>query len=501
MRIGSFTITAGAGEDVDITKINIRDNGTQDLGGDFQNLRLVAGNTIGTVIAGSAIGTTIGTLQTSVAYDYEFSPVTAVRIPNGNKLIVDVYADVLTNAADTATSFVGVKLYSVTATGVSTSASAGETSNESGQSVYIAASGTLTIENVPTSSQVQANIVNSSDTGSNEVELYKFKLTALTEAIDVTRFIITDTIVSTTYSATETNGKPTTSITNFKLFDGATQIGGIGTLYGTSTPTNGGYIDFNLGTGHEFIINAGGEKVITLKGLVNTFAYISSGATHKFSLDADPIEDDTTNAVVARGHDSSADKSGPASTLNGNEITVRRSYPVVTRENLPSSTLSPGSTDGATATVSKFKVTAVGGEIRLKKMTFSVTISDTTTSTALSLSNFRLFRNGVQIGNSEYDIYDGTGTAAADELSPGGTATLSTLKLNNSLGTKNGATETTTSTRMILVFSTTAELAGGGDGEGEEVISTGGTNTYEIKADIANAHRGTPATDSDSIVV
>ncbi|MFA5391923.1 MAG: hypothetical protein WC331_10940, partial [Candidatus Omnitrophota bacterium] len=231
VKIGSFTVKAGAGEDVDISKITLKEDGTYDLGPNFQNLKIMHGST--------QFGSTIGTLQTdstSPAYTYEFSPASALRIANGQTEIFDVYADILTNAADTAKTDMEILVDSVTATGVSTAADASDTTSDpSLQNIYIAASGTLLIENVPTSSQVQAQTYHSSNTATNEVELYKFKLTAYTEAIDVTRVIVNDTIKSEAYGATTTSGKPTTTFSLFKLYKGSTLVGSA-TLYSTSTP-------------------------------------------------------------------------------------------------------------------------------------------------------------------------------------------------------------------------------------------------------------------------
>jgi len=487
VRIGSFTVTAGAGEDVDVTKITLIDNGTDALGDEFQNLLIKDQST------GAQFGSIIGTLQTSTSYSYEFSPAAALRITNGQTKIFDIYADILSNASKTSSAYNAVKVYAVYATGVSTASAADDTNARTLQNVYLAASGTLTIEDVPASDQVQSNIVYASDTATNVVELYKFKLTALVEQMDITRFVITDTITAGT--ATTANGKPTTTLYNFELYDGTTKVAGPVSLYSTSTPTNGGYIDFNLGSGSPFTIPAGVSKVLTLKATVNTWDQVSSGATHSFKLHNTPLQDSSvTRAITARGHDSNVSKDGPSSALTGgNNITVRKSYPVVTRLALPTTTLNSGSTDGVS--IAKYSVTATGNDIRLKKLTFNVTLNDTTTSTLMSLSSFKLYRNGTEMGSSEYAIFDGSGTAQADELSHSGTATLSTDTLKGSLGAANS-----TSTRMVVVFSTRALLAAGQTGSGEETIAAGSTNTYEIKCNVANAHQGA-TTDSDSVVV
>ncbi|MBU2576008.1 hypothetical protein KKF64_02885, partial [Patescibacteria group bacterium] len=62
-------------------------------------------------------------------------------------------------------------------------------------------------------------------------------------------------------------------------------------------------------------------------------------------------------------------------------------------------------------------------------------------------------------------------------------------------------TGTSTSTRAVLVFGAHADYDAAADtGSGEEVISSGSTNTYEIRADVTNAHQGA-STDADSITV
>ena len=491
-KIGSFTVKAGAGEDVNVTKITLSDKNTAGyaLGVDYQNLLIKRQDT------GAQVGSTIGTLQTgtNINYSYEFSPATTLTITNGQTLIFDVYADILSNAVNTGTAYAALRVLDIAATGVSTSADAGDTTDVALQNVYLSASGSLTIENVASSDQVPAQIVYASGATDNVVDVYKFKMTALTESIDVSRVIVTDTIVASTYNATTANGKPTTTLYNFSLYDGTTKLAGPVSLTSTSTPTNGGYLDFNLGTATPLNVVPGSPKTLTVKATVNNYAALSSGSTHQFSLNTAPIQDSATptRAITAQGHDSSVAKNGPTSGVSGSAITVRVSYPVLTR--LAAATSLP-SGSGSDLLIAKFKVKAAGGEVRLKKMTFDVTVNDTTTSTALSFSSFKLFRNGSQVASTEYDIFDGTGTAAADQLSNAGTATLSTSALK-------GATEgapVSTSTRMILVFAPVANLAAAGTSAGEEVISGGAENTYEIKANYTNAHQGA-TTDSDSIV-
>ncbi len=512
--IGSFVITAGAGEGVTVTQVTLTDDVASTSGSSladtFQNMRLESGGPAdanGNYAAGTAIGDTKGTLTDTEDTTYNFNPSPSIKLGVAKQLVVNIYADILSSSTGTQTTTVNddttgvVYPSTVTATGDDTSSSANGTMSAGLQSLHIATSGSLTVENVASSAQVKANIYTG---GAANVELYKFKLTALTEDVDVTRFIVSDTIVARTLGATDASGKPTSTFMNFKLFDGATQIGPTlsALTKATETPNQGGYVDFNLGTTNAYRIAKGTEKTLILKGTVNTWPSISSGSTHTFSLDSDPIEDDaTTRAITARGVGSSTAVNGPSSDTTGNALSVRRSYPLVERVALTSTSLAGGASSQKQA--ANFKVTAVGGQVRLKKITFQVSWTDTTTNTAslLSLSNFKLYRNGSPVDTTLYSIFDGTGTATGDELSPGGTATLT----SDNMSGQDGLSPNSTSTYATLLFGVDAggidsQAASGDTGSGEEVIDVGSSNTYELKIDIANAHVGA-STDSDSITI
>lgn len=512
--IGSFVITAGAGEGVTITQITLTDDVASTAGSSladtFQNMRLESGGPAdanGNYAAGTAIGTTVGTLTDTVDTTYNYNASPAIKLGVAKQMVVNVYADILSSATTTQLTTVNddttgvVYPSTVTATGDSTSASANGTMSAGLQNLYLAASGSLTIENVSGSSQIKANVITSGATG---VELYKFKLTALTEDVDVTRFIVSDTIAAETLNATVANGKPTSTLKNFKLFDGATQIGSTlsALTTATATPTLGGYVDFNLGTANAFRVAKGTEKILTLKADVNAWPSISSGSTHTFSLNANPTENSgvaasITRAITARGVGSSVAVNGPTTGVTGNALTVRRAYPLVERLALTDTKLSGGAT--SQKQVANFKVTAVNGQVRLKKMTFSVSWTDTTTSTLLSLNNFKLHRNGSPMGSTEYSIFDGTGTAVGDELSHSGTAALTSQALANA-GLASRAENSTSTYVTVMLGSQRTDIENADTGSGEEVIDAGGSNTYELLLDVASAHVGA-STDSDSVTV
>ncbi|MDP6769430.1 MAG: hypothetical protein QF704_01890 [Anaerolineales bacterium] len=518
--IGSFVMTAGSGEGVSVSQVTLTDDVTSTAGSSladtFQNLRLESGGPAdesGNYATGTAIGSTRGSLTDTEDTTYNFNPSPNIELGAAKQIVVNIYADVLSSATTTQLATVNgdtdgiVYPSTVTATGNDTSSSAnGSMSATTGlQRVHIASSGSLTIENVASSAQVKANIITA---GTPDVELYKFKMTALTEDVDVTRLIVSQTIASGSVNATISDGKPTSTLTNFKLFDGSTQIGATLSSLSTATdnPVLGGYVDFNLGTANAYRISAGTEKTLTLKGSVNAWPGISSGSTHTFSLQANPLNESSvsTRAVTARGVGSSTAVNGPTSTATGNAHTVRRAYPLVERLALTSSTLNDGST--SQASVAKFKVTAVNGQVRIKKMTFSVSLTDTTTTTLLSLNNFKLYRDGTLMGAAEYSIYDGTGTLAADTLSPNdsGVAALSVSALSWQAGAAaaNSRIPNTTSTYITLLLGARrTDIDEGDTGGSEEVIDSGTSNTYEMKLDVANANAGTPSTDADSITV
>ena len=119
------------------------------------------------------LGTTIGSLQTAASNTYTFTPSPSISIAAGQH-VVDVYADSLTGATNTAVAYSAVILDSVTATGQSTNSTAGDGTDQAGQNIYIATSGALTL--AAASDKADCSIERSmSQTGQT---LAKFKLTA-----------------------------------------------------------------------------------------------------------------------------------------------------------------------------------------------------------------------------------------------------------------------------------------------------------------------------------
>ncbi len=128
--------------------------------------------------------------------------------------------------------------------------------------------------------------------------------------------------------------------------------------------------------------------------------------------------------------------------IAANSVVVRKSYPTFELADLTSGTLADG-----TVTIAKFTVTAEGGDVALKKLTFDISLNDADGTTDLSIASPA--------------IYD-----AADP----GTA------INATFGDGAGGDTNYESTGKILVSFDT-----------EQLISAGNSKTYILKATISNS--------------
>ncbi|GAI03543.1 unnamed protein product, partial [marine sediment metagenome] len=139
-RVGAFTITAGAGEGVEVSSIMVTDESA--AFNYLQNLKVMHGTT--------QIGNTIGTLNTTTSYTFVPSPY--ITLAASEAYTIDVYADVKTglSAGDKG----HIVIDEVDGTGLTTNTSANYTDDVTGQIIYVAEEGTLTVTvdaNTPTS--------------------------------------------------------------------------------------------------------------------------------------------------------------------------------------------------------------------------------------------------------------------------------------------------------------------------------------------------------------
>lgn len=103
----------------------------------------------------------------------------------------------------------------------------------------------------------------------------------------------------------------------------------------------------------------------------------------------------------ASGDATFATSSVMLTALSGNSFVVRKSKPVVARQSLATTTLTPGTTD-----LYKFQVSAdPAGSVALKKVVFTLTTA-TSSGSSLSLSNFRVRRSSTDMNTADYAVKD-----------------------------------------------------------------------------------------------
>jgi len=277
--VGSFIVTAGASEGADITAIKITDSSS--AFDNLQNLKVYNG----TKDSGTQIGTTQSSLTTSQTYTFYPSPY--ISLAASGQFTLNVYADIKTGAATGSQG--AIVLSEVDGTGKTTNTSVNYTEAQTGQTIYIASAGSLTVSQdggAPKSAQVIA--------GTTGVEFNKVKFVAGPgEDINVTQIVVT---------ATLDNSAPTSSISNISLWDGTTQIGStVASLATNGTAT------FDLSS-NPWQIPASDSKVLTIKADINHYSQIQSGGSVVLGL--------AQGAVTAKGAVSGT-STGTSSAVSG----------------------------------------------------------------------------------------------------------------------------------------------------------------------------------------
>lgn len=263
--------------------------------------------------------------------------------------------------------------------------------------------------------------------GTSGVTLGKIRFTASSEELKLTKVRINVASASGSTGAGAANIAD--DINALYLYDGATLIAGPVSL--TPSGTTEGYASFT-GMAADFIIGKDASKDLTIKGDLNTIGASYAGAD---SGDEFAVWLDASNDFEVRGTSGSTVRTAPDSgTYTGNYVVLRKSQPKV--ETVPM-------TGGpATGTIYRFKITAIGGDVAVKHITF---VSSTTTGVTL------------------------TGFA----ISPQGGTNLSV------------ATAATYTTNQVTVDVTFAS---------EEVITNGTSKTYDFKATVAGVDTGDSVT-------
>lgn len=526
-RIASIVVTAGAGEAVDMTSIVLQANGTdgREWGRNMTNLKICK---VGTACVGDGnqIGATVASLsRTDEAESKTFTVSPAMRINAGTSITFDVHADILTSASDTAVSIAGVRVAAsgVTATGVTTGTSSSAPAAATAmQNIFIAAAGAFTIAAAPASDLPVAQIYkmsSASPAAQNEVVVGKFTLNSQFENTNVERVTVNDTFSG----GVGTSTRASSTLKNLRLYVGsvgsANLLAGPAGLVATITPVVGGYADFNGGfsavsgqgitvgtNGTYFVVPKDTTKTIVVTAEVNNYLEASSGQTHIFSLQTNTqlSAPGPQRAIVAKGAVSSVSTNGPtAANANiGSTYEIRRNYPIVASATSGLTGLATGTTGDKTFYKFTVQVPAGDKDVRVKKMTFEVTLNDTTTSTVLSLSDWRVKRNGAFVTASDFRFFNSAVATTSAFSSLGGTASIvgcaaaSTCDDNEASGLRAYAAEITANTNTGNSSTTKVTLAFAG----EEIITAGNTSTYELVSNVNNFNVGA-STDSDSIGV
>jgi len=305
-KIGSYALTASSAEGVTISNLTIQTGEVADV--NYQNLIVKVGST--------QFGTTYSTLSATTSYTFSG---TAFTVPAGQTSIVDVYADVLTNAASRAGA--ATTLTGCTGNGVSSNSSV-SCSSATGQVVNIGGAPTLAI-GLDGGSAAAGQLV----MGSLFNPLVSFRLTETSNVEDVK---ITDMVIfQKTAQAT------TTSFGNLTLYDGSLAVGTAGSgvqsanKVGSSTGLGYNYV-FHFAT--PVIVTKSSSKTLVLKGDVSSYA--SGGATDvstsTFSIATSTEYATTSTLVTALGASSNTAATNVLSAPNGNTQTVLRSVLTVT---------------------------------------------------------------------------------------------------------------------------------------------------------------------------
>lgn len=417
-RLASFVITGGLGEEADVTRIRLRDGTTnRNLGEDFQNLRVVRRDT------GAQVGTTVGALNTGTSVgNYTFTPGTAIRVKKSEQLVFDVYADVLSTVTNSATVYTGLDLLDVSATGVTTGASADDTTARALQMIYLAASGNLTV--TADSATPNADHLVLGQTG---VELARFRFAAdAAEAATVSQVI-------PTFKFRDSGGDSSTvtgTWRNLKVYEAES-----GALLGTAatlSSANNTLHPYATFSGLSWSIPKGGAKTLVVKADISPF---DDGGVASSTWRVEMRENYTSNAasaqadesVAARGTGSGSDLTGASLDIGANtDSDVRGSVMDVFKSKLtlahasdaPSGVQSAGSEQ----TVAKLIVsnTSAGSYTAMLEL-LNLTVTASGASFTGSSADVNIYKSSVSTANRLATTDDCSSTAGCSS-SWGGTA-------------------------------------------------------------------------------
>lgn len=300
VKVASFAITAGAGEEVDVSQVTLTETAGTCIGTSLQNL--VLKNSAG-VQLGSAYANPSATCTTANTYTFNFSP--AVSIAAGAQYVVDIYADL--KAALSATAL--IKVSAVTATGHNTGTSASLTETLALQTQYIANTGGLLVA-ADSDTPVATNRL----MGATDQVLAKYKFTASsTEAINVSKLVLSAEFASLA----------TGTVQNIRLVDDSTgtQIGSAVSAFGDNSYATG-TLSHAVFNNVNMKINKGVSRVIRVVADLTSYEDVGVTATGKtiapvILASYDGLETITTRALTCTGASSGSSINAAISNVDG----------------------------------------------------------------------------------------------------------------------------------------------------------------------------------------
>lgn len=415
VRIGSFTVTAGSGEAVDVTQLVIKDV-VGDFPSYYTNLRLKDS-------AGNVIGSTYGTLTATAATTYSFIPTSAIRISAGQQAVFNIYADVKSSVSAGAMATATVD--AIYATGVSTSQTADDTTSDPTlQSTYAASKGVLTLSvdsGTPISQQVVAG---------KTYEFARYKLAAnASEDITVTDFTVSDDADAAASIA---------DLTEFKLYDvtngGKTLIAGPVYSLVSSNATADGYATF---TGFNFTVPKSSNKIVSIEAKVAPWYSGQSANTHTLKVYQDYLSTSgTSTPVTAKGANSGSYLSQTDSTIVIGSVSLNAQQMTTYRTKV-SATVASDSPSGSTvpsATHQIFKFTIANesndGSYAATLNGVAVTLNATNlsegTNAATATRTFSLYKDSITSANKVAEIVLKSNVATTSDSTYGGTLNFGT---------------------------------------------------------------------------
>jgi hypothetical protein len=225
--------------------------------------------------------------------------------------------------------------------------------------VTVANAGTLTATLAPNEVDVtDSRIVTAGMTGTT---FTKVKFTAANEQMKLTK-------VRVNLVSSDADANIQDNIVTVQLFDGATAVStAVSPVVDLGATATDAYADITLNA-DSFIVPKDGSKNLTIKVNLNT---ISAGADSGDEFSADLDFDTNFEARGTAGSTTLTAITSAAADVSGNDVVIRKSQPKVEFVALPDTILTNG-----TRVIAKFKVTAVDGDVDIKHLGFTASMSD-----------------------------------------------------------------------------------------------------------------------------